>query len=66
MNTRPVPPPAPEDLAAERLISAVESAIGGMQERLAHLAADGHYPRAPRDIGNHNNNDQPEYNGARI
>jgi hypothetical protein len=66
MNTKPVPLPAPEDLATERLVAVAESAIGGMQERLANFAADGHYPRAPRDIGNHNNNDQPEYNGARI
>jgi hypothetical protein len=41
MNTKSVPPPTPEDLAAERLVVAVESAIGGIQERLANLAADG-------------------------
>jgi hypothetical protein len=34
-------PQHPEDLAAERLIAAVESAIDGIQERLANLAADG-------------------------
>jgi hypothetical protein len=34
-------PPTPEDLAAERLVAAVESATGGIQERLANLAADG-------------------------
>jgi hypothetical protein len=33
--------PTPEDLAAERLIAAVESAIDGIQERLANLAANG-------------------------
>jgi hypothetical protein len=41
MNTRSVPPPTPEDLAAERLAAAVESAIGGIQERLANLATGG-------------------------
>jgi hypothetical protein len=41
MNAESVPPPTPEDLAAERLVAAVESAIGGIQERLANLAADG-------------------------
>ena len=41
MNTKSVPLPTPEDLAAERLVAAVESAIGGIQERLANLAADG-------------------------
>jgi hypothetical protein len=33
--------PMPEDLAAERLVAAVESAIGGIQERLANLASNG-------------------------
>ena len=33
--------PTPEDLATEHLIAAVESAIAGIQERLANLAADG-------------------------
>ena len=40
MNTKPVPLPTPEDLAAERLVAAVVSAIGGIQERLPNLAAD--------------------------
>ena len=39
MNAKSVP--TPEDLAAERLAAAVESAIGVIQERLANLAADG-------------------------
>ena len=38
MNAKPVPLPSPEDLAALRLITAVESAIDGIQERLANLA----------------------------
>jgi len=42
MNAKSVPLPAPEDLATERLAAAVESAIGGIQERLANLAANGH------------------------
>ena len=41
MHAKPVPHPTPEDLATERLIGAVESAIGGIQERLANLATDG-------------------------
>jgi hypothetical protein len=41
MNTKSVPPPTPEELAAERLVAAVESAIGGIQERLANLATGG-------------------------
>ena len=41
MNTKSVPLPTPEDLAAERLVAAVESAIGVIQERLANLATDG-------------------------
>jgi hypothetical protein len=41
MNAESPPPPTPEDLAAERLVAAVESAIGGIQERLSNLAADG-------------------------
>jgi hypothetical protein len=41
MNAESVPLPAPEDLATERLIVAVESAITGLQERLANIAADG-------------------------
>ena len=40
MNTKAVPFPTPEDLAAESLAAAVESAIGGLQERLANLAGD--------------------------
>jgi hypothetical protein len=41
MNAKPVPLPTPEDLATERLIAAVESAIDGIQGRLANLAAEG-------------------------
>ena len=41
MNAKSVPCPTPEDLAAERLVAAVESAIDGIQERLANLATDG-------------------------
>ena len=41
MNTKPDPLPTPEDQATERLVAAVESAIGGIQERLANFAADG-------------------------
>jgi hypothetical protein len=41
--------PVPKDLATERLVAAVESAIDGIRERLTNLAADG----------------QPEYKGAR-
>jgi len=41
MNTKPAPPPTPEDQATERLVAAVESAIGGLQERLANIAAEG-------------------------
>ena len=40
MNAKPVPHPTPEDIATERLIAAVESAIGVMQERFANLAND--------------------------
>jgi hypothetical protein len=40
MNAKPVPLPTPEDLATERLVAAVESAIDGIQERLPNLAAD--------------------------
>ena len=42
MNAKSLPPPTPEDLATERLVAAVESAIGVIQERLANLASDGH------------------------
>jgi hypothetical protein len=38
MNARSVPLPAPENLATEQLVAAVESAIAGLQERLANLA----------------------------
>ena len=38
MNTNSVPLPTPEDLATERLVAAVESAIGVIQERLANAA----------------------------
>ena len=41
MDTKSVPLPTPEDLATERLVAAVQSAIGVIQERLANLAADG-------------------------
>src|SRR5580658_7218678 len=41
MNAKSIPPPTPEDLATEKLITAVESAIDGIQERLANLAAEG-------------------------
>ena len=40
MYAKSVPLPTPEDLATERLVAAVESAIAGLQERLANLAAD--------------------------
>jgi hypothetical protein len=95
MNAKSVPLPASEDLATERLLAAVESAIDGIQERLANLASEGQdaqwsvsdlvkllqlrnqlqgqRPRTirvcwvddPGDIPNHNNHNQPEYNGAR-
>ena len=46
MNEKPAPFPTPEDLApehqaAEQLVAAVQSAIGGIQERLPNLAAEG-------------------------
>ena len=41
MKAKPVPPPTPEDLATERLVAAVESAIAGIEQRLPDLAADG-------------------------
>jgi hypothetical protein len=41
MNTRSAPTPTPEDLATERLVAAVESAIAGIEQRLPNLAADG-------------------------
>ena len=41
MYAKSVPLPAPEDLAMERLVAAVESAIDRIQERLANLADDG-------------------------
>jgi hypothetical protein len=41
MNAKSVPLPTPEDLAIERLVAAVESAIDGIQERLPTLASDG-------------------------
>ena len=99
MNGKSVPLPTPEDLATERLVAAVESAIAALQERLANIAADGQdakwsvsdlirlvqlrdqlqgkRPRTifacwvdePRNIKNdhilNNNNNQPEYYGAR-
>jgi hypothetical protein len=96
MNAKTVPDPTPEDLATERLVAAVESAIAGLQERLANIAADGQdakwsvsdlvrllplrdrlqgeRPRTilacwvdnPPDPSDDHNNDQHEYNGARI
>jgi hypothetical protein len=41
MNTKSAPHPTLEDLATERLAAAVESAIGGLQERLANIGAAG-------------------------
>jgi hypothetical protein len=41
MITKFVPFPTPEDQAKERLVAAVESAIGGLQERLANIADEG-------------------------
>jgi hypothetical protein len=41
MNAESVPLPTPQDLATGRLVAAVESAIAGLQERLANIAADG-------------------------
>ena len=41
MNTKSIPLPTPEDLAAERLVAAVKSAIGGLQGRLANIADEG-------------------------
>ena len=42
MNAKSIPrlTPTPEDLATERLVAAVESAIAAMQERLANLDDD--------------------------
>ena len=40
MNAKSAPLPSPEDLATERLVAAVESAIAVLQERLTNLAAD--------------------------
>lgn len=42
MKAKTAPLPTPQDLATERLVAAVESAIDGIQERLPNLAADGH------------------------
>jgi hypothetical protein len=41
MNTKPAPLPTPDDLATERLVTAVESGIDGIQTRLANIADDG-------------------------
>ena len=41
MKAKPVPPPTPEDLATERLVAAVESAIAGIEQHLSNLADDG-------------------------
>ena len=99
MYAKPVPLPTPEDLATERLVAPVESAIAVIPERLTNLAAEdqsakwsvsglirllqlrnplpGERPRTifacwvdePRNIKNdhilNNNNNQPEYYGAR-
>ena len=40
MSTKSIPLPTPDDLAAEELLANVESAIGGLQQRLANLATD--------------------------
>jgi len=40
MDAKSVPRPTPQDLSTERLLAAVQSAIGGIQERLPDLAAD--------------------------
>jgi hypothetical protein len=51
MNAKSVPLPTPEDLATERLVAAVESAIVGIQERLANLAVDGQDAKwSPSDL----------------
>lgn len=41
MNTKSAPLLSPEDLATERLVAAVESAIAGIEQRLPNLATDG-------------------------
>ena len=41
MSTKSAPLSTPDDQASECLLAAVESAIGGIQERLANLPADG-------------------------
>ena len=41
MNTRSDSLPTPDELATEHLLAAVDSAIGGIQERLPNLADDG-------------------------
>jgi hypothetical protein len=41
MNVESVPIPTPERLAGERLVAAVESAIGVLQMRLANIADEG-------------------------
>jgi len=40
MKAKPVPTSTPEDLATERLVAAVESAIAGIEQCLANLADD--------------------------
>lgn len=40
MNTQSAPLPTPEDQATERLATAIESAIGVLQQRLANLTDD--------------------------
>jgi hypothetical protein len=41
MDTKSALLPTPEELAAERLVAAVEAAIGGLQERLGNIDAAG-------------------------
>ena len=41
MRAKSTPLPAPQDRATPQLVAALESAVGGMQERLANFAADG-------------------------
>ena len=41
MNAKPAPLPTSDDLATERLVTAVESGIDGIQTRLTNIADDG-------------------------
>ena len=63
MNSKPVPLPTPEDLAAERLVAAVVSAIGGIQERLPNLAADD--KNDPRVAGSYRGQSRMDRGAAR-